>query len=158
MIANHHECTGARRTSSSILYTHTHTNTHTHVTFELARVLCKGCLSHDDRERTVTPVGAIQSRKKKPIDGYLNAAVCMRVRYVAAHRELESKLCGALRGTPVWKCSSRAGSRGDDSNPWCLERSRNAKRSQRTRERGMKRKRERSLLPCKSSVPSQPSG
>lgn len=86
MIASRHECARARRTSP------------------LARGLCG--VSHD-RERTVTPVGAVSAAKKKPADGYLNAAVCMRVRYVAVHRGLESKprhAAALRRAAPVWKC------------------------------------------------------
>jgi len=74
------------------------------------RRLCR--VSHD-RERAMTPAETL--REKGSPDGYLNAAVCMRVWYVAVHRRLESKPRGSLRrgsddgiasrAAPVWKCS-----------------------------------------------------
>lgn len=63
-------------------------------------------VSHD-RERAMTPARGARPREKSPPDGYLNAAVCMRVRYVAVHRGLESK----PRNRAGMEMQSRAGSR-----------------------------------------------
>lgn len=78
-------------------------------------------VSHD-RERAVTPGRGARPREKGPPDGYLNAAVCMRVRYVAVHRRLESKPAQRRRRCmePRWYGNAVSGRvtalLGDDSN------------------------------------------